>query len=164
MADAGLYAEVRALIARESLALDRRRWQEWLDLFTDDVVYWVPAWRSEDELTDDPRTQLSLIYLDGRGGLEERVFRVESRDSVASLPLDRTTHLVSNVLIEAVRESGVDVSATWLVHSFGSRGTAIRGGRYEYTLRRVNGALKIARKKIVLIDEKLEGTVDVYHL
>ncbi|MDB5729294.1 MAG: benzoate 1,2-dioxygenase small subunit, partial [Noviherbaspirillum sp.] len=39
-----------------------------------------------------------------------------------------------------------------------------RGGRYYYTLRRTESGLLIARKTTILIDEKLEGPVDFYHI
>lgn len=163
-ADPRLYAEVCTLLAREAHYLDQQRWQDWLDLYAEDAVYFVPAWDTESTLTDDPKTQLSLIYISSRSGLEERIFRIESRDSFASLPLDRTTHLTTNILLEHAGDDGVAVQATWLVHSVGSRGEATRGGRYHYTLRRTAGELRIAHKVTVIIDEKLEGTVDVYHL
>ena len=35
---------------------------------------------------------------------------------------------------------------------------------YDFTLTRINGDLKISRKKIVFIDDRLEGPIDVYHL
>jgi 3-phenylpropionate/cinnamic acid dioxygenase small subunit len=162
--DPKLYAEVCSLLASEALFLDEQRFREWLDLYAEDAVYYVPAWQSEDKLTDDPKTQLSLIYITSRSGLEERIFRIESRDSFASLPLDRTTHLTTNVLLTGGDSEQLEVAANWLVHSVGSRGEATRGGRYRYTLRRIGGALRIAKKVTVMIDEKLEGTVDVYHL
>ncbi|MDB5838295.1 MAG: benzoate 1,2-dioxygenase small subunit [Herminiimonas sp.] len=162
--DPKLYTEVCSLLASEALFLDEQRFREWLDLYAEDAVYYVPAWQSEDKLTDDPKTQLSLIYIPSRNGLEERIFRIESRDSFASLPLDRTTHLTTNVLLTGGDSEQVEVSANWLVHSVGPRGDATRGGRYRYTLRRIDGVLRIARKVTIMIDEKLEGTVDVYHL
>jgi 3-phenylpropionate/cinnamic acid dioxygenase small subunit len=164
MTDPHLYPEVASLLAREALYLDEQRWQDWLGLYAEDVVYWVPAWQSETKLTDDPKNQLSLIYTESRMGLEERVFRIESEDSFASLPLDRTTHITSNILLTKAEADQIEVSATWMVHSYGSHGEATRGGRYRYTLRRVGGKLLIAKKVVVLIDEKLEGPVDFYHL
>jgi 3-phenylpropionate/cinnamic acid dioxygenase small subunit len=164
MTDPKLYVEVSSLLAREAHFLDEQRWREWLDLYAEDAVYFVPSWQSEDKPTDDPKTQLSLIYIPSRSGLEERIFRIESRDSFASLPVDRTTHLTSNILLTGGDNDNVEVAATWLVHSVGSRGDATRGGRYRYTLRRIGGELRIARKVTIMIDEKLEGTVDVYHL
>lgn len=162
--DPTIYAEACNLLAREVHFLDEQRWREWLELYTEDAVYFVPAWQSENKLTDDPATQLSLIYIPSRAGLEERIFRIESCDSFASLPVDRTAHLTSNILVTGGDADTVEVKATWMVHSVGSRGETTRGGRYKYTLRRVDGALRIAHKVTVIIDEKLQGTVDIYHL
>ncbi len=159
-----LQSEVTNLVYREAMLLDRRRWDEWIDLFTEDAVYWVPAWANEEETTNDPETQLNLIYLRDRGGLEDRVFRIETRDSYASYPLDRTVHVVSNVLVESQAGDEIEATANCLVHSYGKKGSLTRGGMYDYTLRRVNGGLRISRKKITFIDDRLEGPVDVYHL
>ena len=162
--DSDLHAEVTRLVYREAMLLDRRRWDDWINMFTEDAVYWVPAWKSEEETTDDPDGQLNLIYLRNRGGLEDRVFRIETRDSYASVPLDRTVHVVSNILIESETGHEIEVTANCLVHTYGKKGSMTRGGLYDYTLRRVGGALKIARKKIVFIDDRLEGPIDVYHM
>jgi 3-phenylpropionate/cinnamic acid dioxygenase small subunit len=163
-AETDLHAEVTRLAYREAMLLDRRRWDDWIDMFTEDAVYWVPAWKNEEETTDDPDGQLNLIYLRDRGGLEDRVFRIETRDSYASVPLDRTVHVVSNVLIESERGDEIEATANCLVHTYGKKGSLTRGGLYDYTLRRVDGALKIARKKITFIDDRLEGPIDVYHM
>ena len=163
--DDGLKRAVAELICREATLLDRRRWQEWLELYTEDAVYWVPSWASEEETVSEPETQLNLIYLRSRGGLEDRVFRIESRDSYASLPLDRTVHLVGNVLVERIAEDEIAASANCLVHSYGKKGALTRASLYDFIVRRSpDGALRIARKKITLIDDRLEGPIDIYHL
>ncbi len=162
--DTDLQAEVTNLVYREAMLLDRRRWDDWIDLYTEDATYWVPAWASEEDTTDDPDTQLNLIYLRNRGGLEDRIFRIETRDSYASYPLDRTVHVVSNVLVEHVDGDTIEATANCLVHSYGKKGSLTRGGMYDFTLIRINGDLKISRKKIVFIDDRLEGPIDVYHL
>lgn len=160
----GLQTEVANLIYREATLLDRREWYDWIDLYTEDAVYWVPSWASEEETTDDPELQLNLIYLRNRGGLEDRVFRIESRDSYASVPLDRTVHLVGNVLVNGGDGDAVEATANCLVHSYGKKGSLTRGSLYDYALRRVNGELRISRKKITFIDDRLEGPIDIYHL
>ena len=162
--ESALKQEVAELVYREATLLDRRRWEEWIDLYTPDAVYWVPSWRSEEETTDDPETQLNMIYLRNRGGLEDRVFRIESRDSYASVPLDRTVHLVGNVVVGDANGETVAATANCIVHTYGKKGGMTRGSLYDYVLRRVDGALKIAKKKIVFIDDRLEGPIDVYHL
>ncbi len=160
----GLRDMVSDLINWESTLLDRRRWEEWIALYTEDAVYWVPSWANEEETTDDPDTQLNLIYLRNRGGLEDRVFRIESRDSYASMPLDRTVHVVGNILIDSIDGEEITALASCLIHTYGRKGGMTRASRYDFTLRRVDGALKIARKKITFIDDRLEGPVDVYHI
>ena len=159
-----LQTEVANLIYREATLLDRREWYDWIDLYTEDAVYWVPSWASEEETTDDPELQLNLIYLRNRGGLEDRVFRIESRDSYASVPLDRTVHLVGNVLVGDSNGDAIEATANCLVHSYGKKGGLTRGSLYDYTLRRVSGELRISRKKIIFIDDRLEGPIDIYHL
>ena len=159
-----LHGEVTRLVYREAMLLDRRRWDDWINMFTEDAVYWVPAWKSEEETTNGPDSQLNLIYLRSRGGLEDRVFRIETRDSYASVPLVRTGHVVSNVLVESDAGDEIEVTANCLVHTYGKKGGMTRGGLYDFMLRRVDGTLKIARKKITFIDDRLEGPVDVYHM
>ena len=163
--DTELKNKVVELIQWEATLLDRRRWEEWIDLYTEDAIYWVPSWANEEETTTDPETHLNLIYLCSRGGLEDRIFRLESRDSYASLPLDRTVHVVGNVLIENITGDEILAFANCLVHTFGKQGGQTRASLYDFTLRRVDkGSLKIARKKITFIDDRLEGPIDVYHL
>jgi len=156
--------EVTHLINKETTLLDRRLWDEWLNLFTEDAVYWVPSWADEEETVSDPETQLNLMYFRDRGGLEDRVFRIESRDSYASLPLDRTVHIVSNILISKVEDDFIIASANCLVHSFGKHGSQNRASLYDFKFRKIDSDLKIIQKKITLVDDQLEGPVDIYHL
>jgi 3-phenylpropionate/cinnamic acid dioxygenase small subunit len=163
--DRDLHAEIQDLLFLEAKLLDRRQWSEWLALYTADAVFWAPSWASEDELIVDPEVELNLVYIVGRAGLEDRVFRIASRDSYASLPLARTAHLVSNVRVEAVHEREIETSATWLTLVWDHRrGKQTLGGWYEHRLRRTEAGLRIARKKIVLLEDKLEGPIDIYRL
>jgi 3-phenylpropionate/cinnamic acid dioxygenase small subunit len=162
--DNRLKRDVAELIQWEATLLDRRRWAEWIDLYTEDAVYWVPSWANEEETTDDPDTQLNLIYLRNRGGLEDRVFRIESRDSYASVPLDRTVHVVGNILIDSIDGEDISALANCLIHTYGKKGSMTRASLYDFVIRRVGDDLKIVRKKITFIDDRLEGPVDVYHI
>jgi len=46
----------------EAAAIDEQRWDDWLDFFSPNAEYWIPAWNGEHELVDDPSSQISLIY------------------------------------------------------------------------------------------------------
>lgn len=162
--DPVLTAEVADLLAREAHCLDRRWWQDWLALYGEDAVLWAPAFASDDEMTTDPDTEVSLMYMD-RNGLEARVVRIEGGDSYASTPLPWTAHLVTNVVVTRAEGDDVEASAAWLVHQF-SRiyGPLTRGGLYDYALRRTPDGLRIVRKKIQVFDDRITGPLDIYNV
>jgi benzoate/toluate 1,2-dioxygenase subunit beta len=155
-------AEATDLITCEGLYLDRRQWDEWLALFTDDAVYWMPAWRDEATPTQDPDSELSLIYYAGKHNLEDRVWRVKSGLSVASVPLQRTAHSTTNIHVEA----DGNVCASFAVHCHDTRKQASHTffGRYEYQVRQETGAWKIAKKTIILMNDRIPTVADFYML
>ena len=71
------YPSVAAFLYREARLLDDRCWDEWLGCYARSAVFWMPAWDDDDALTQDPQSQLSLIYYPNRDGLEDRVQFVE---------------------------------------------------------------------------------------
>ena len=76
----------------------------------------MPAWDVDDRLTEDPQNEISLIYYDNRGGIEDRVFRIKTdRSSATSLPEPRTGHNITDV--EVLEHDGDQVQgALQLVH------------------------------------------------
>jgi 3-phenylpropionate/cinnamic acid dioxygenase small subunit len=157
--------EAEELLAREGHYLDTRQWDAWLDLFTDDVVFWVPAWKSEEEPTSDPDRELSLIYDVDRAALVDRVWRIRSGMSIASTPIQRTAHQVANVVLAAVpRPPSAEVRSSWTVHLFNPQNARqhVFFGLYEHTLRNVGGTWKIARKKVLLLNDQIPTVLDVY--
>lgn len=160
-----LRAAERALYL-EGYYLDLQRWDDWLNLFTLDLVYWVPAWKSDHELTNSPKTEMSFIYYTNRNGLEDRIVRATSGLSPASVPLARTTHSVSNILITDADRNHLHVSSTWINHIYQpkDRRMDLLFGRSEHVLQSVEGSWRIARKKTVIVNEVLPSIIDFYHL
>jgi len=156
--------EAEDLAYREALLLDRFDWPAWLELYLEDAVFWVPAWRDESTPTADPDRELSLIFYQGRRSLEDRVWRIQSRQSVASQPLPRTVHTVTNVLVEQAENDWGTVSAAFIVHRFDARRERDHAffGRYEYRLQSRDGAWRIAMKKILLLNDIIPTVLDVY--
>lgn len=72
------YDAICAFLYREARLLDDRQWDEWLTCYAPDVTYWMPAWDDNDQITEDPQSQISLIYYPSRDGLEDRVFRIKT--------------------------------------------------------------------------------------
>src|SRR5688572_22804112 len=107
MSVAGLQGKIAHLVAQEALYLDLRRWDDWLALYDDDAVFWVPAWKDEEEQTSDPDTEISLIYHKSRSSLSDRIWRLKSGMSIASNPPLRTTHIVGHPVFRFA-ETGAD--------------------------------------------------------
>ena len=156
-------AAVADFLYREARLLDARKFGDWLALFCEDSVFWAPAVRMDGEYTTDPEVSLNFIYIVGRAGLEARVFRVESGRSLASNPLPHTRHLVTNVTVESDGPAEVTAFANTQVVSFSeARGQQIITASYEYVLRKENGGLRIARKKILLLEYVVDGYFDFF--
>lgn len=159
------YAEVRDLLHLEADLLDRRQWDAWIALYTDDCVYWVPSWATEDELTDDPELEVNMIYLKGKPGLEARIYRIQSGQAYASAPLARTSHLVNTIRLIKNDGDNIEASAKWMTLSLDPRwGKQTHGGWYEYKLHWSADGLRIAQKKIVLLEDVIDGAIDIHQI
>jgi 3-phenylpropionate/cinnamic acid dioxygenase small subunit len=124
----------------------------------------MPAWDSEHEMTQDPTSEISLMYYSDRSGLEDRIWRIKSGMSSASTPLPRTCHLVTNIRVGAVTDGLLQVKANWQGNAYRHEKTDSFYGRYEYGLREEQGKLLIARKKIVLMNDVIPSVVDIYNV
>lgn len=163
MADQVLTAAVAELLYREARLLDGRRFGEWLDLFSEDAIFWVPAVGMDRTYTSEPETSLNFIYIAGRAGLEARVFRVESGGSLASNPLPHTRHLVTNIMVDGEQPGGIAAFANTQVVAFCEpRGQQILNGSYEYVLRREGDCFRIASKKVLLLEYVIDGYFDFF--
>src|SRR5437016_14662288 len=83
-------------VYREARLADEARYAEWLALWTDDAVYWVPA---TTDPAADPEKHLSHIY-DNRGRLETRVKMLQSGYRYSQEPASLMRRLISNIEIE----------------------------------------------------------------
>jgi 3-phenylpropionate/cinnamic acid dioxygenase small subunit len=158
-----LWMRVQQLLCRESDAVDMQRWDEWLSLFADDVEYWVPAWDSEFDLTTDPMSEVSLIYITSKADIADRLWRFTSGQSAASVPLPRTVHHVTNVDVVGVSGELVKVRGKWLTHAYRFRESTVFGGYCEYVLRNDRDNFVIQKKKSVLVNDRPIMAVDLYH-
>lgn len=158
------YQTICQALYREARYLDDRQWDEWLACYADDVTYWMPAWDDDDKLTEDPQSEISLMYYADRGGLEDRVFRIRTERSSASMPEPRTSHNVTNVEVLAQRDGEVDIRYNFNTLSHRYKVTDQYFGTVYVTLRKADDRLLIASKKIVLRNDYIRQVLDVYHV
>ncbi|MCW5709467.1 benzoate 1,2-dioxygenase small subunit [Shinella sp.] len=158
------YDAICAFLYKEARLLDDRQWDEWLTCYAPDVTYWMPAWDDDDQITEDPHSQISLIYYPSRDGLEDRVFRIKTERSGASTPEPRTCHMIANV--EVVAERGEEVDLRYNFHTLNHRYKVTDHffGTVFATLRKGGGGFVISNKKIVLKDDYIRQVIDVYHI
>lgn len=158
------YDTICAFLYKEARLLDDRQWDEWLTCYAPDVTYWMPAWDDDDQITEDPHAQSSLIYYPSRDGLEDRVFRIKTERSGASTPEPRTCHMIANVEVVTARGGEVDVRYNFHTLNHRYKVTDHFFGTVFVTLRESGGDLVIANKKIVLKDDYIRQVIDVYHI
>ena len=153
------------LIYTEGRLIDLREWNGWIDLYQEDAEFWVPAWDGEFEYTDDPDSEISLIYYADRSGLEDRVFRIRTGISSASVPLARTSHMIGSVQVTAVGGGEFFATSAWITTSFKQKKTITFAGQYEHKIRQQDdGVLKISAKKIIVINDLIPGAMDFYNI
>jgi benzoate/toluate 1,2-dioxygenase beta subunit len=150
-------------LGTEAAALDERDWDRWLSLYAQDCIYWLPAWRSNGELVEDPRTELSLMYYNSRVGLEGRVFRLRTGRVSSAQTLPRTVHLVQPVAMEQTAQ-GLKVRTHWSVHSVYEARTATYFGHAFYELGGDASGWQIRSKKTVLLNDRIHEVLDFYNV
>ena len=158
------YNAICAFLYREARLLDDREWDQWLELYDANVEYWMPSWDDDDRPTEDPQSQISLIYYPNRNGLEDRVFRIKTERSSASLPETRINHMITNVEVLAERSDGVDVRYNFHTLSHRYKVTDHFFGTISVTLGKSESGFLITRKKIILKNDYIRQVIDIYHI
>lgn len=153
--------EVVSLLHHEARLLDERRFDEWLQLLTDDVVY-LMAVRNTLYTTDSRAITLlegsaskqsePLVFLEeDKSSLAMRIARLQTGMAWAEEPASRTRRLVSNIEVGA----GQAASELKLCSNFAvyrnrlETDSDLYVGRREDVVRHVDGAWRIARRNIV---------------
>ena len=155
-------AEASRFVAREGWLLDQQRWDDWLDLYAQKCEFWLPCYLENGTVGTDPRKQISLIYYDSRAGLEDRVFRIKTGQSLASTPLPRTSHLI-NVGEVNIRENGdIEVLSSWVAHSYRLEEQYQFFGSQTHILRRADSGLKIITRHVIVMNDKIPCPLDIY--
>src|SRR6202046_3597175 len=143
---------VEQFLYREARLADEGDYDAWEALWTDDALYWVPI----DGEGGDPQRQMSVIH-DNRSRISTRLKQVRTGKRYAQAPPSNLRRLLSNIEYLGGRANsagGVDleVGANFLVLESRARGTHLWGGRTTYRLRHQDGDLRLAYKKVVLVD------------
>jgi p-cumate 2,3-dioxygenase beta subunit len=143
---------VEQFLAEEANLLDTWHLKEWLDLFTPDAQYIVPATDCADA---DPLR--AMVYInDDFPHLEGRVKRLMSRHAHREFPSSRTRRLITNVRLISVSPEEVGLEASFIVYRTRNDIMAPFVGLYRYTLRRLpQGRFQIRYRRAELDHERI---------
>ena len=165
--DRDLRIEVEQLLYREARLLDSGRFHEWLELFTDDVRYWVPI---RESVMGNPagipsESEMAAPHIDDdKASLTLRVKRLDTGMAWAELPPSRIRHFITNVEVE-IDPSSDEITAfsNFLIYQ-GRRESSeyMFSGRREDSLRRVDAEWRIWRRKVVLDHTVLPRSLSVF--
>ncbi|NMY72461.1 MULTISPECIES: benzoate 1,2-dioxygenase small subunit [unclassified Pseudomonas] len=158
------YDVVRDFLYREARYLDDKDWDSWLELYAPDATFWMPSWDDRDQLTEDPQREISLIWYGNRSGLEDRVFRIKTERSSASIPDTRTSHNLSNIELLEQGDGLCKLRFNWHTLSFRYKTVDSYFGCSFYTLDVRGENPLILAKKVILKNDYVRQVVDIYHL
>lgn len=145
---------IETFLIHEARLLDDGRFEEWLALFDEDALYWLPAGQGE----PDPAQYVSIIY-DTKHELAQRVARLRSGHAHAQDPASTMLRMISNVTLQAAEGDAIRADCALALFVLSRHKQVIHGARCAFTLRAEGGSFRIRRKVATLVRaaEPLDG-------
>jgi benzoate/toluate 1,2-dioxygenase beta subunit len=152
--------ELERFLYKEASFLDRPDLDRWIELYTDDGTYWMPAVPDQ----EDPEMHISLFY-DDRVMMEVRR-RNFVHPAAASKDYDvRCSHVISNIQVTELDEKNGDCTVTSNFHCYiyyNDRQTPF-AGTYTHQLVREGDDYRIRSKRVDLINcDAALNTIIIY--
>jgi benzoate/toluate 1,2-dioxygenase subunit beta len=150
-----LQRTIEQVLYRQADHLDNKRWQDYIDLFAPDGVYWVPA--HPDQTTGDG---VPSIFYEDRDLMHIRMRRMGHPRAWSQKTEWATSHVVSNVIIESDDPSSGIVACRSRFHMMEFRRDAVRhfGGSYMHRLVKAGDDYRIKLQRVDLVNG--EGPYD----
>jgi benzoate/toluate 1,2-dioxygenase beta subunit len=141
--------EISAFLFHEAALLDARRWHEWLALFAEDGMYWVPLAHGQ----TDPLNHASLFYEDALLR-EVRARRLEEKRAWSQQPVTQAARIVGNIRLLPEHDGEIHVASTFHMLEWRRHDQRMLGGQYTHRLRRAPDGLRIVLKRVDLINRE----------
>jgi len=159
-----LQHRVEQFLYREVRLLSERRYEEWLDLFSDDARYWMPARETIDGQPDALYGEGEMAYFDDdKEFLAARIERLRSSLAHAEQPPSRLRYFVSNVEVEELGGGDINVRCNLLVYQSRLERTEVSYvGRREDRFSEAGQSWRIASRKIILDQTLIPRTLSIF--
>ncbi len=152
--------EVEQFIYHEARLLDERRWQEWLDLWTEEGMYWIP--HSYDQ--DSPYEHISLCW-ENKLLRELRIRRLENHRNWSQQPITQSGRVLGNLMIDGTDPEGyLVVRSSFHAMEWRGKDPVYRVGSLIHKLQaQEGGGWKLRMKQVNLVDrDAVHGAIQVY--
>jgi len=135
--------DVEQFLYKQSELLDTKRWQDWIDLFAPDGIYWMPPAPEYKTWEGQP-----AIFSEDKNLMTVRMNRVLHPDAWSQRPLWETNHVVSNVTIQKATAKEVIVKSRF--HMMELRRDDVRhfAGSYLHKLRKTKRGYAIELQRV----------------
>jgi 3-phenylpropionate/cinnamic acid dioxygenase small subunit len=135
---------VEQFLYRQADLLDTKQWEEWIGLFADDGVYWMPPEPSYKTWDGTP-----AIFAEDKNLMRVRMGRVLHPDAWSQRPLWGTNHVVSNVVLEKTDPDG-NVIVRSRFHMMELRRDDVRhfAGSYMHQLKKTKEGYRIKLQRV----------------
>jgi len=153
MPDIELVHEVEQFLYREARLLDAEQFDAWLELLTEDIHYWMPSIQNRYRRDKTPAHSPGHMALfdEDLKSLQLRIKRFNTGVAWPEDPPTRHCHVITNIEVELTENPNEYrvYSAFVNQRSRTEQDEDTMMGRREDLLRRVDGALKLAHRKII---------------
>ncbi|HSD44436.1 MAG TPA: aromatic-ring-hydroxylating dioxygenase subunit beta [Burkholderiales bacterium] len=146
-----LQREVEQFLYRQAEALDEKRWADFIGMFTDDGMYWMPpaphytTWEG-----------MPSIFIEDRDLMTVRMKRVQHPHAWSQHPDWGTNHVVSNVIVERVEPKTGEVHVRSRFHMMELRRDELRhfAGTYRHRLKLTKDGFRIKFQRVDMVNSQ----------
>jgi len=141
--------DVEQFLYQQAELLDERSFEAWADLFTEDGTYWMPA--SEDQTVADGQPN---IFYEDFFLMRMRINRISHTRAHSQRPPNRTSHVVSNAVIEGLDGKSGDVVVRSKFYVSEYRNDVLRhfAGKYRHDLQKTDDGYRIRQQRVDLVN------------
>lgn len=141
--------EAQSFLTGEARLIDDGRFNDWLELFAGDCLYWVPVTAGG----GNPRQEVSHAFDDHRR-LTDRVYWLRTGLAYSQLPPSRTRRLITNVESLDHPDGLRYIRSNFVIHEMRAGTAKTYAGWYGHVLRKSVDGWRIRLKSAHLIDSE----------
>ena len=140
--------DVEQLLYRQAECLDGKRWQDFIELFTEDGTYWMPA--EPQQTTGDG---VPSIFWEDRNLMTVRLKRLTHPRAWSQKTAWGTNHVVGNVTIEKEDANGdLVVRSRFHMMEFRNDTTRHFAGSYIHHLKKTKAGHRIKLQRVDMVN------------